>query len=203
LFFGRTIVLKKTITYLDLDNNPVTEDFYFNLSKAELAEMQVVADGGLAGMLQEIIKSGDSQQILDHFKIIIKKAYGVRHEDGKQFIKSEELSQAFMNTNAYSELFVELMTSPMGAAEFITSIVPADIAMSAEDAIKLATDAMGEPAPDKPIAEMSKRELATMMQARVEEKKDEGLTRQALVEMPLDELEALMAARKAQLATEA
>jgi len=160
-------VLKKTITYLDLDGNPITEDFYFNLTKAELAEMQVITEGGMAGLLQEIIKSGDNQRILDHFKLIVRQSYGVRHEDGKQFIKSSELSQAFMNTNAYSELFVDLMTNPQGAAEFITGIVPADIAMSADEALRLAQEAMGEPEKPKAIAEMTRDELVAAMQERI------------------------------------
>lgn len=119
-------MLKKTITYDDLDGNPVTEDFYFNYSTAELAEMQMVADpeGGLESRLKRIIESNDPKQIMGEFKAIIGGAIGRRSEDGKRFIKNDQISQEFMASEAYSELFMEFLTNPASATSFINGLMP-------------------------------------------------------------------------------
>lgn len=120
-------MLKKTITFDDLDGNPVTEDFYFNLSKAEIAEMELSHEGGLSGYLQEIIKSRDGKAIIEKFKEIILLAVGRRSEDGKRFIKNDEIANEFMQTNAYSELFMEIVTDHDAAASFVRGIIPSEI----------------------------------------------------------------------------
>lgn len=117
-------MLKKTITYVDYDGNPRTEDFYFNLSKAEIAKMEVSTSGGMEKMLQELVASKDGKRIMEVFNGIILKAYGEKSPDGKRFVKSAELSQAFEQTEAYSELFMELVTDADKAAAFINSIIP-------------------------------------------------------------------------------
>ena len=103
-------MLKKTITYTDYDGNTRTEDFYFNLNKAEIAEMELSTNGGMEKMLTQIVNSQDGKRIMEVFKGIILKAYGVKTADGKRFEKSEEISKAFEQTEAYSELFMELVT---------------------------------------------------------------------------------------------
>lgn len=120
-------MLKKTITYPDLDGNPVTEDFYFNLSKAEIAEMELSHEGGLGDYLQRIVESEDGSAIISMFKEIIGKAIGRRSEDGRRFVKSEEITNDFMQTEAYSKLFMEFLTDPDAAANFIKGIVPSDM----------------------------------------------------------------------------
>lgn len=117
-------MLKKTITYTDYDNNERTEDFYFNLSKAEVIEMQLSEAGGLDQQIQKLISTQDTKKIVDIFKKLILKAYGEKSPDGKRFIKSPELSEAFSQTEAYTELFVELSTNADAAADFFNSIVP-------------------------------------------------------------------------------
>jgi nitrogen regulatory protein PII len=117
-------MLKKTITYTDYDGNQRTEDFYFNLSKAEVTEMELSAQGGLSKMLEKIIASQDSKRIMEIFKDIILKAYGEKSGDGKRFIKNQELRDAFVQTEAYSELFMELATNADSAAAFINGIIP-------------------------------------------------------------------------------
>lgn len=117
-------MLKKTITYTDYDNNERTEDFYFNLSKAEVIEMQLSEAGGLDQQIQKLISTQDTKRIVDIFKKLILKAYGEKSPDGKRFIKSEELSEAFSQTEAYTELFVELSTNADAAADFFNHIVP-------------------------------------------------------------------------------
>ena len=121
-------MLKKTISYEDFDGNPVTETFYFNLTKAELVELEVGAgQNGLANKLQAIVDSNDGQEIIDNFKRIILLAYGKKSADGKRFMKSPEITAEFVATNAYSELFMELATNAEAAAAFMRGIVPSGL----------------------------------------------------------------------------
>lgn len=117
-------MLKKTITYTDYDGNSRTEDFYFNLSKAELMEMEMGTTGGLTQMVNKIVAEQETPKIIALFKDILLKAYGEKSPDGKRFIKSEELSAGFAQTEAYSDLFMELATNDGKAAEFINAIIP-------------------------------------------------------------------------------
>lgn len=120
-------MLKKTITYTDFDGNEQTEDFYFNLTKAELAEMELSVDGGLAERIQKIVKTNDTPTLIKVFKDIILRAYGEKSPDGKHFVKSEELRNSFACTEAYSALFMELATNADAASSFINGIIPADL----------------------------------------------------------------------------
>lgn len=117
-------MLKRTITYEDYDGNTHTEDFYFNLSKAELIEIEASTPGGVATKLEKISKDNNGAEIIKTFKDIILKSYGVKSEDGKRFIKSEEISKAFEETEAYSELFYELALDADKAAAFVNGIMP-------------------------------------------------------------------------------
>lgn len=121
-------MLNKTITYTDFNGGERTEVFHFNLSKAELMEMELSTSGGFAEMVQGVVNAQDGPAIIKIFKDIILKAYGQKSPDGKRFIKSEELSKEFSETEAYSELFMELATNADAAAEFINGIIPADAA---------------------------------------------------------------------------
>jgi hypothetical protein len=117
-------MLKQTITYTDYDGNKRTEDFYFNLSKAEVAEMEMSAEGGLTKTLEKIVAEQDGKRIIEMFKDLILKAYGEKSLDGKRFIKSKELSEAFSQTEAYSELFMELAMNAEASAAFVNGIIP-------------------------------------------------------------------------------
>ena len=121
-------MLKKTITYTDYNNVKRTEDFYFNLSKAELMEMEMSTSGGLAEMINKIVAAQDTAAIIKIFKDLILKAYGEKSPDGKRIVKSEAISNAFAQTEAYSDLFMELATDADAAAAFVNGIVPADMA---------------------------------------------------------------------------
>lgn len=121
-------MLKKTITYEDYNGVERKEDFYFNLTKAEIMEMQFGTVGGLDVMLRKIIDAKDVKSIMDTFKKLILKAYGVKSDDGRRFIKSEELSKEFEQTEAYSILYMELSTDDKAAAEFVNGIIPKDVA---------------------------------------------------------------------------
>lgn len=124
-------MLKKTITYTDYNQVERTEDFYFNLTKAEVMEMEMSTSGGMAEMIQRIIAAQDSPAIIKIFKELVLKAYGQKSPDGKRFIKSDEISTAFAQTEAYSNLFMELATDADAAAKFVNGIIPADVAQQA------------------------------------------------------------------------
>lgn len=117
-------MIKKTITYTDFNGVERTEDHYFNLTKAEVMEMEMSVDGGLAEKLDKIVKSKDAPSIIKTFKELILSAYGEKSSDGRRFIKSEEISRAFSETEAYSQLFMELCTDANAAAAFVNGILP-------------------------------------------------------------------------------
>ena len=120
-------MLKKPITYTDYNGVERTEPFYFNLSKAELMEMELGVTGGMTEMLNKIIAAKDAPSLMKTFKEMIMKSYGVKSDDGKRLIKSEELSIAFTQTEAYSVLFMELITDDKAAADFVNGIIPNEI----------------------------------------------------------------------------
>lgn len=124
-------MLKKLIKYTDYDGRERAENFYFYLSKAELMEMELGVDGGMQQMIQLIIDKQDIPKIMAAFKRIILKAYGEKSPDGRRFIKSDALSEAFSQTEAYSNLYMELVTNAEAAAAFINGIVPAEVAQAA------------------------------------------------------------------------
>ncbi len=132
-------MLKKAITYTDYNGVERKEDFYFNLSKAEVMEMELGTEGGLSYMIQKIVAAQDIPSIAKIFKDLILKAYGEKSADGKRFIKNPELSEAFSQTEAYSELFMGLATNPEEAATFVNGIMPGNIE-GAKDMLPGATD---------------------------------------------------------------
>lgn len=117
-------MLTKSITYTDYDGVERTENFMFNLTKAELAELNLTTEGGLQAVIQKIVDSRDIPEITKWFKRIIMMAYGERSADGRRFIKSQELTEEFLQTEAYSELFMELITDEKAAAAFVNGIIP-------------------------------------------------------------------------------
>ncbi len=120
-------MITENIKYTDYNGVEREEKFMFNLSKAELMELEMGTTGGLAERIQKIVEAQNAPEIINTFKEIILKAYGEKSADGKRFIKSKELSEAFSQTEAYSELFMKLAMDADAAAKFIKGIVPADI----------------------------------------------------------------------------
>lgn len=118
-------MIKKTIKYTDYNGKVREEDFYFNLNKAELTEMEFSHDGGLTGLIERVVKEQDNKEIIRIFKDLVLKAYGVKSDDGRRFIKNDELRDSFAQTEAYSELFMELATDADAASAFINGITPA------------------------------------------------------------------------------
>ena len=115
---------KITETYTDYDDNQRTEDFYFNYSEAELTDLQFSVSGGLAGMIDKIIKTNDMPKLVELFRELIQKAYGEKSNDGRRFMKSPELTKEFTETEAYSQIYIRLATDSKAAQEFINKVVP-------------------------------------------------------------------------------
>lgn len=117
-------MVKKTVKYTDYDGNVRTEDYWFNLNKVEVTEMQLSAEGGMENMLKKVIDSRDGKRIIEIFKDIVLRAYGEKSADGKRFVKSQEMRDAFEQTEAYVEIFMELATDADAAAAFVNGILP-------------------------------------------------------------------------------
>lgn len=125
-------MLKKTVKYTDFNDIERTEDFYFNLSKAEIAEMEVSVNGGYSEYVKKIAKAQDIPALAAIFKELVMKAYGERSADGRSFLKMDSegrpLSRNFIQTAAYSEIYMELATDTEKAIEFMNGIIPKSLA---------------------------------------------------------------------------
>lgn len=173
-------MVTKTITYETLDGEEITDTFLFNLSKAELVELEVSTPGGLAEHLKRISASEDGKQIIAAFKDILRRSYGKRSEDGKRFVKKDEWWDEFESTEAYSQIFMELVTDAGKAAEFVNGIVPQNLE---------AEVARIQKQQDGAIASVPETALP---EARV-------ITRAEMVEMDKDELQSGLAAGRYRL----
>lgn len=120
-------MLKKTITYTDYDGVERTEDFYFNFTEAELMEWQLVTNGGLTSYVQKIVDAKDQPRLITLFKELLLKAYGIKSDDGRRFIKSDKISEEFSQSPAYSILYMQLVTDDKLAADFVNGIIPAKL----------------------------------------------------------------------------
>lgn len=116
---------KMTRTFTDFDGETRTEDFYFNLTRAEIAQMSLTTNGGLDKLIERITQTKDVPKIAEYFKKIIDASYGVRTPDGRGFRKSPELLADFQATMAYSDLYMELLEVEGTAAEFINKVIEA------------------------------------------------------------------------------
>ena len=117
-------MLKKTIKFTDYDGNQREEDWYFNLNKAEVFELEASINGGFDGFITQIINDQNGSEIMKVFKDIIKMSVGKKSLDGRKFIKNEEVQNDFLQTEAYNELFMELVTNADAAADFIKGVLP-------------------------------------------------------------------------------
>lgn len=129
-------MLKRTETFTDFDGNTRTEDFYFNLTKAELTEMQMSEVGGLEKRLKGIIMAQDGVRIMSFFKDILLKSYGVKSADGRRFIKNDEVRKEFEETEAYSQIFMDLVTDANKMADFIKAVIPSDLSEQVDEEMK-------------------------------------------------------------------
>lgn len=136
-------MITKKISYTDYNGVPRTENFNFNISEAEIIEMEYETPGGYTTMLKKIIEAKDEAGVIREMKNLVLKSYGVKSEDGRRFIKNDDLRDAFSQTEAYVQLFMELSTDAAKAVEFLNGIMPAkyrrqiDPNMSAEEMLAL------------------------------------------------------------------
>lgn len=119
-------MLKKTIKYTNFLGNEVEDTLFFNLSQDELMEMELSKEGGLSATIQRIVDAQDTPKIIAMFKDILLKSYGEVSEDGKRFIKNDQLREEFQQSKAYSELFMELATDADAATKFIEGVIDVD-----------------------------------------------------------------------------
>ena len=164
-------MLKKTITYTDFNGNEVSEDYFFHLSKAELVELEMSHQGGLSESLGRIVAAEDTKAIIAEFKNILLGSYGQKSIDGKRFVKNQTLRDEFESSEAYSTLFMELVTDTNAAIEFINGVIPAGMA---EEAAKLA----GTPElaiVEEPVNETKPLVVRTITEAELKEMPREEL----------------------------
>lgn len=164
-------MLKKTITYVDFNDEEVTEDFYFHLSKAELVELELSFQGGLTEQLKRIMDANDGKAIIAEFKNIILSSYGQRSSDGKRFVKTQALREEFESTEAYSTIFMELVTDAAAAAAFVQGIIPADLA---EEAAKVVAGPVAVPDPSPEPRTLTQAELVAMPKEELDAKLASG-----------------------------
>lgn len=117
-------MIKKTKTYIDFNGVSRTEDFYFNLTAAEISEMELGTEGTMSEMIKSIVAAQDLPSIIKIFKKLVLKAYGVKSPDGRRFIKTPEITAEFEQTQAYSDIFMELATDAEQASNFFNAIIP-------------------------------------------------------------------------------
>lgn len=122
---------KMSVTYTDYNGNERKEDHYFNLNKAELIRMEMSVSGGFTEQVNRIIQAQDTPSLIGLFEDLIQKSYGIKSPDGKGFVKKQEYLDAFMSTEAYSEVYMKLVTDADEAAKFVNGIIPADLAKQA------------------------------------------------------------------------
>lgn len=120
-------MISKTFTYMDYNGNDRTETCYFNLNETEIIELESSAEGGLSVQLEDLTKSNDNKKLFETFKSIILKSYGEKSPDGRRFIKSKELTDAFEQSIPFSMLFMELAVDANAASSFINGIIPKNL----------------------------------------------------------------------------
>lgn len=120
-------MIKLTETYKDFNDVERTEDFYFNLTEAEVMELEMSTSGGLAVTIERIVAAQDAPAIIKIFKKLVLDAYGIKSPDGKRFIKNDTIKAEFEQTNAYSNIFMRLATDADAAAKFVNGIMPGNL----------------------------------------------------------------------------
>jgi len=136
-------MLTKAITYVDYNGNKKTKNFYFNLTRTELAKMELTNKAGMLETIKQMINEDDREKIINLFETIVLGSYGEKSADGEEFLKSPEIVAKFTAHPAYDVLFMELISSSKSMSDFINAVVPADIAESAKDNKKSINDVMG------------------------------------------------------------
>lgn len=130
----------KEIEYTDFNGVTRKEKFYFNLTKAEILDMELGKTGGLTEYIQKILAAQDTPEIMALFKKLLLKSYGVKSDDGRRFIKNDQIREDFEQTQAFSDLYMILALDDNEAAKFVNAIVPADMKVSDEQKAQFAKE---------------------------------------------------------------
>lgn len=124
-------MLKKKIRYEDLDGNPIEETFYFHMSPIDIAEFEGEYGGDLADQMRRIAGTSDTKQVMPMFRDMVGRTVGRKSDDNKRFIKTPEIRDEFMQSDAYSALLIEFLKDPQSALEFMIGILPASLGKAA------------------------------------------------------------------------
>lgn len=124
-------MLKRVINFKDFEGNPISREYRFHMSEAELMELEMSENGGWDSMVKQAANTQDGPKLIEIFKKMILLSYGEISTDDVSFIKvrdGHKLAEDFMQTNAYSVLFMELATDAKKASEFVNGVIPSDLA---------------------------------------------------------------------------
>lgn len=174
-------MLKKTIKYTDFNGVEQAEEFHFHLSAEKLLELEATLPGGFEKHVDRIMASGDGAQILELFKRLISMSIGKVSEDGKRFIQTDEIHDAFTQTNAYTKLFLELGSNENIAAKFFNGIVPTELAvqaakMQAGGGDVVTREGATTPVPEEPTKIISRADVEKMSGDELLQKMQQGYT---------------------------
>ena len=133
----------KTITYENYNGEKRTKNFYFNLTRTELAKMELTNKAGMEATIKQMVNEDDRAKIIELFEKIVLGAYGEKSSDGEEFLKSPEIVAKFVAHPAYDVLFMELISSDKAMADFINAIIPQDLAGQVKENKKSLNDIMG------------------------------------------------------------
>ena len=145
-------MLTKAITYTDYNGNKKTKNFYFNLTRTELAKMELTNKAGMEETIKQMINEDDREKIINLFETLVLGSVGEKSADGERFEKSDKIRQDFVNHPAYDILFMELISDSKSMSDFINAILPSDLAEATKSNTKTINDIMGyEVVPDDKI----------------------------------------------------
>lgn len=154
--------------YEDYNGNKRNETFYFNLSKAEIVDMEWRTPGGIENYYKRIIETLDGQKLADAFKELICKSYGVKDPEGRRFIKNQEVLDNFTQTEAYSDLYILLATDDKAAAAFVNGIFPKDVVEAARKQKEMADKAgVSLVKPEEAVAQAPAQPSIPMVEGQV------------------------------------
>jgi len=181
-------MIKQTITYKDFNDVERTEDFWFHLDKADILKLHAMRKGGMKAYMEDIVKADDNEKILEVFDMFILKSIGKRSEDGRQFLRTEEIRQEFMSTGAYSEFLFSLAGNADEGAKFVNGIRPAGLE---EELKNWSPQGVVEPPATDPVLADTSTNDAEVKEVPVQIKWSD-FTKQQLLEMPQDNFDKLV-----------
>ena len=126
-------MFRKDITYTDYNGDKQTETCYFNLNRTELMDIALDLPEGIVepsdnekeASIHLVDKLG-TKGIFNFIKDVVKKSYGIKSEDGRRFIKDDQITLEFTQTPMYDEIISEFTHDDKAASDFINNVIPAE-----------------------------------------------------------------------------